>query len=119
MSAGEDRAGHRPHNRLRRGGGYSFTGNAVRPVRTTHGGYVELKVELRSKVVSGQVVAIQRNSFGEVVREYKTEVGGEVLALQSDALIEPGWKVVTILYRDPDPKCAADGCPAEEVDYGE
>jgi len=91
----------------------------VRPVRATHDGYLELKVELRSKVVPGQVVAIQHHSFGEVVREYKTEVAGEVLALQSDALIEPGWKVVTILYRDPDPKYAADGCPAEEVDYDE
>lgn len=53
----------------------------MRPVRATHDGYLELKVELRSKVVPGQVVAIQHNSFGEVVREYKTEVAGEVLAL--------------------------------------
>ena len=97
----------------------TFVGNAVRPVLATHGGYLELKVEVRSKVAPGQVVAIQRNSFGEVVREYRTEVGGEVLALQRDALIEPGWKVAVILYHDPDPKCAGDGCPEAEADYTE
>lgn len=95
----------------------TFSGNALHTVHATHGGYLELKVELRSKVVPGQVIAIQRNSFGEVVREYKTEVGGEVLGLQRDALIEPGWKVVAILYQNP--KCPAEGCPEAEADYTE
>ena len=33
---------------------------------------------------------LQRNSFGEVVREYHTEVAGQVSTLQRDAMIEPG-----------------------------
>jgi predicted deacylase len=95
----------------------TFFGNALHIVHAIHGGYLELKVELRSKVVPGQVIAIQRNSFGEVVREYKTEVGGEVMGLQRDALIEPGGKVAVILYHEP--KCAADGCAVDKADYTE
>jgi predicted deacylase len=95
----------------------TFFGNALHTVHAIHGGYLELKVDLRSKVVPGQVIALQRNSFGEVVREYKTEVGGEVMGLQHDALIEPGGKIAVILYQDS--ACAADGCAADEADYTE
>lgn len=63
----------------------------------TGGGSLELLVDLRSTVAVGQVVAIQRDSFGEVVREYKPEVAGEVSTLQRDAMIEPGTRVVQIL----------------------
>lgn len=95
----------------------TFSGNVLHPVWATDGGYLELKVDLGSKVVSGQVIAIQRNSFGEVVREYKTEVGGQVLGLQSDALIQPGWKVAAILYQEPE--CTADRCALDEANYTE
>ena len=47
----------------------------------------------------------------------KTEVGGEVMGLQRDALIEPGGKVAVILYHEP--KCAADGCAVDKADYTE
>jgi hypothetical protein len=62
---------------------------------------------------------VQRNSFGEVVNEYKTEVAGEVSTLQRDALIEPGTRVVQVLHDSPDPKCDGDGCPEEGADYGD
>jgi predicted deacylase len=97
----------------------TFRGDAFHTVRATHGGYLELKVDLRSKVGAGQVVAVQRNSFGEVVKEYKTEVAGEISTLQRDALIEPGTRVVQVLYDSPDPKCDGDGCPEENADYAE
>jgi predicted deacylase len=96
-----------------------FYGDAFHTVRATHGGYLELKVDLRSKVAAGQVVAVQRNSFGEVVKEYKTEVAGEISTLQRDALIEPGTRVVQVLYDSPDAKCDGDGCPEEATDYVE
>ena len=88
----------------------TFFGDALHTVRATHGGYLELKVDLRSKVSAGQVVAVQRDSFGEVVREYRTEVAGEIATLQRDALIEPGTRVVQVLYDSHDPKCDGDGC---------
>lgn len=97
----------------------TFFGDAMHTVRATHGGFLELKVDLRSKVVPGQVVAVQRNSFGEIVREYKTEVGGEITTLQRDAMIEPGTRVVQLLYDSPDAKCDGDGCALEDPDYEE
>lgn len=97
----------------------TFRGDAFHTVRATHGGYLELKVDLRSKVAAGQVVAVQRNSFGEVVKEYKTEIAGEISTLQRDALIEPGTHVVQVLFDSPDAKCDGDGCPAQGADYGD
>jgi predicted deacylase len=97
----------------------TFFGNAFHTVRATHGGFLELLVDLRTKVAAGQVVAIQRNSFGEVVREYKTEVAGEVSTLQRDAMIEPGTRVVQVLYTSPESKCDGDGCGEEGADYVE
>ena len=97
----------------------TFFGNAFHTVRATNGGFLELLVDLRTKVSAGQVVAIQRNSFGEVVREYKSEVAGEISTLQRDALIEPGTRVVQVLYNSPESKCDGDGCGEESADYVE
>ena len=98
-----------PMGRTARDAG-TFFGDAFHTVRATHGGYLELKVDLRTRVGAGQVVAVQRNAFGEVVREYRTEVAGEIATLQRDALIEPGTRVVQVLHDSPDPKCDGDGC---------
>lgn len=97
----------------------TFFGDAFHTVRATHGGFLELLVELRTKVVPGQTVARQRNSFGELVREYKTEVGGEISTLQRDAMIEPGTRVVQVLYDSPDAQCDGDGCAEQGSDYVE
>jgi hypothetical protein len=97
----------------------TFYGDAFHTVRADQGGLLELKVDLRSKVTPGQTVAVQRNSFGEIVREYKTEVGGEISTLQRDAMIEPGTRVVQVLYDSPEAKCDGDGCGEEEPDYAE
>lgn len=97
----------------------TFFGDAFHTVRATHGGYLELKVDLRSKVAAGQVVAVQRNSFGELVKEYRTDVSGEISTLQRDALIEPGTRVVQVLYDSPDAKCDGDGCGEDAPDYVE
>ena len=55
-------------------------------------------IEAGLYVTAGQKVAIQRNSFGEVVREYTTDVAGEVSTIQRDAMIEPGTRVMQILH---------------------
>lgn len=95
----------------------TFYGDAFHTVRADQGGFLELKVDLGSKVAAGQVVAIQRNSFGEIVREYKSDVAGEVSTLQRDAMIEPGTRVVQVLFDSPDPKCDNDGCGETQADY--
>lgn len=64
--------------------------------------------------MAGRTVAIQRNSFGDVVQEYKAGVDGVVAILTTDALLEPGSRIVEILTNSD--KCAKDGCPYEEND---
>jgi predicted deacylase len=50
------------------------------------------------KIEAGQKVAIQRNSFGEVVAEYTGSVAGEVTGQRSEAMSEPGNKPRSALY---------------------
>lgn len=66
-----------------------FVGNSAFPILATEGGLVEHLVRLNDKVVPGQKVAIQRNSFGEVVAEYTSRVAGEVTGQRSDAMASP------------------------------
>ena len=77
-----------------------FIANSGHTILTTHGGFVELLVKLNDKVRVGQKVAIQRNTFGEVVAEYTSGVAGEVMARRSDATAEPGIPLIAILYND-------------------
>jgi predicted deacylase len=80
-----------------------FTGNSALPILATQGGLVEHLVKLNDKVDAGQKVAIQRNSFGEVVAEYTSSVAGEVTGQRSDAMSEPGNPLVFILFHKPTP----------------
>ena len=75
-----------------------FVANSAHAVFATRGGFVELLVKLKDKVVAGQKLAVQRNAFGEVVAEYTSGVSGEVLACRTDATSEPGNMLVTVLY---------------------
>lgn len=75
-----------------------FVGNSAFPILATQGGLVEHLVRLNDKVEPGQKVAIQRNSFGEVVAEYTSGVAGEVTGQRSDAMAEPGNPLVFILF---------------------
>lgn len=82
-----------------------FVGNSALPILATEGGLVEHLVGLNDKVKPGQEVAIQRNSFGEVVAKYTSGVAGEVTGQRSDAMAEPGNPLVFILFH----KDAPDG----------
>lgn len=80
-----------------------FVGNSSFPILATEGGIVEHLVKLNDKVEAGQKVAIQRNSFGEVVAEYTSGVAGEVTGQRSDAMSEPGNPLVFILFNQQAP----------------
>jgi uncharacterized protein len=80
-----------------------FIGNSALPILATQGGLVEHLVKLNDKVDPGQKVAIQRNSFGEVVAEYTSSVAGEVTGQRSDAMSEPGNPLVFILFHKATP----------------
>ncbi|MBB3452882.1 hypothetical protein FHT86_001138 [Rhizobium sp. BK313] len=75
-----------------------FIGNSAFPILATQGGIVEHLVKLNDKVEPGQKLAIQRNSFGEVVAEYTSGVAGEITGQRSDAMSEPGNPLVFILF---------------------
>jgi predicted deacylase len=75
-----------------------FIGNSALPILATQGGLVEHLVKLNDKVEAGQKVAVQRNSFGEVVAEYTSSVAGEVTGQRSDAIAEPGNPLAFILF---------------------
>ncbi len=77
-----------------------FIGNSSHFILATHGGFVELLVKLKDKVNVGQKVAIQRNTFGEIVAEYTSGMAGEVTGRRSDATAEPGNPLIAILYND-------------------
>ena len=80
-----------------------FIGNDAFPVLATQGGLVEHLVKLNDKVEAGQKIAIQRNSFGEVVAEYTSSVAGEVAGQRSDAMSEPGNPLAFILFNKASP----------------
>jgi predicted deacylase len=75
-----------------------FVGNSSFPILATQAGIVEHLVKLNDKVEADQKLAVQRNSFGEVVAEYTSGVAGEVTGLRSDASSEPGNPLAFILF---------------------
>lgn len=90
----------------------AFVGNDMETIRATSGGFVETLVKVGEKVTAGKKLAIQRNSFGDEVQEYKAGVDGAVAILTTDALLEPGSRIVEILTKSD--KCAKDGCPYDD-----
>ncbi|MGK6317104.1 M14 family metallopeptidase [Neorhizobium sp. DT-125] len=75
-----------------------FIADGMFPVITTHGGFIELLVQLNETVEAGQKVAIQRNTFGEVMAEYTAARGGKVGARRTDATAEPGTPIVFMIF---------------------
>ena len=88
-----------------------FVANSGHTILATHGGFVELLVKLNEKVNVGQRVAIQRDTFGEVVAEYTSGVTGEISGYRTDATAEPGTPLVFIFYNN--------ATREEPVDYSE
>lgn len=81
-----------------------FTGTSAFPILASAGGLVEYLVKLNDRVEAGQKVAIQRDSFGEVVAEYTSGVAGEMTGKRSDAMSEPGNPLVFILFHKAPPE---------------
>lgn len=75
-----------------------FVGNSAFPILATAGGIVEHLVKLDDSVKPGQKVAIQRDSFGDVVAEYSSGVDGKITGQRSDAMSEPGNPLLFILF---------------------
>ena len=76
-----------------------FIANSNFPVVATHGGFVELLVAPGETVEAGQTVAIQYDTFGDVVAEYPSAVAGQVMVRRTDATCEPGTIIMAILFQ--------------------
>jgi len=87
----------------------AFRGNALVDVVADTGGFVEYLVQLNDAVTEGQKLAIQRNAFGDVVREYKATAAGRIAIRGTDAIRERGSDIAVILTDRPD--CPPEGCP--------
>jgi predicted deacylase len=93
----------------------AFFGNDLEVIRSSTGGFVELLVKLGDKVTIGQKLAVQRNSFGDIREEFTSSVEGAVLG--TDALREPGARLMEILVNRTDQKCVNGGCAYGGEDY--
>ena len=87
-----------------------YIGKYALPILATEGGFVEFQVKLDDSVVPGQIIAIQRDTFGAVVAEYKSSVEGKLAAARTDALSDPGNVLAFILFNAP----AKAGAPPPE-----
>ena len=85
-----------------------FVGNRLDDVFATTSGFTEVLVKLNDTVVKGQKIAVQRNAFGDVVKDYVAPSDGRVAIIGTDAVREHGVDVVSILTNSSD--CAAAGC---------
>ncbi|WP_371199027.1 succinylglutamate desuccinylase/aspartoacylase family protein [Hyphomicrobium sp. 99] len=76
-------------------------GNAAFPIIATHGGLVEFHAKLNDEVKAGEMIAVQRNMFGEVVAEYTSAVNGKLAAYRTDASSDPANVLAFILFSQP------------------
>jgi predicted deacylase len=89
----------------------AFIGDDLETVRAVTGGYLTSLVKLNEAVTKGQKIAVQRNSFGDVVHEYFANADGRVAIIGTDAATERGGAVVTLLVK-------RGNCTPGSCDYG-
>ncbi|MDH7798875.1 MULTISPECIES: succinylglutamate desuccinylase/aspartoacylase family protein [unclassified Beijerinckia] len=80
-----------------------YIADGMLPIIATHGGFVELLVKLNDSVQTGQPVAIQRNTFGDVVANYSAPRPGKVGARRTDATAEPGTPIIFMIFDSASP----------------
>lgn len=49
----------------------TYIGNSMYSIRAKVGGFAEVLVDIGQDVEEGQLVAVQRNAFGDIIQEYK------------------------------------------------
>ena len=77
----------------------TYIGKHMDTIKATAGGYAEIKVKIGEKVTQEQIVAIQRNPFGDIIQEYSALSDGVVASISTGATREPGATLVYILNK--------------------
>ncbi|WED25620.1 succinylglutamate desuccinylase/aspartoacylase family protein [Vibrio sp. DW001] len=72
-------------------------GKEIISVRARQGGFVICHVELMDRIIEGQVLAIQYNSFGDEVETYTAPVAGTVISHNVESVRAPGSLVVRLI----------------------
>jgi predicted deacylase len=89
-----------------------FIGNDLASLKGATGGFLTVLVKLNDAVTKGQRVAIQRNSFGDIVHEYLAPEDGRVAIIGTDAATERGSEVLTLLVNRQE--CGEAACPLDD-----
>jgi predicted deacylase len=87
----------------------AFEGNDFTNVKAAVCGLAEITVKLGEMVAKDQPVAIQRDLFGDTLKQYNAPHDGYVLSVATNPVREPGAMLVRVLRMNADPKCK-DGC---------
>lgn len=87
----------------------AFEGNEFTNVKAAVGGLAEITVKLGDMVTKDQPIAIQRDLFGDTLKQYNAPHDGYVLSVSTNPVREPGAMLVRVLWMNADPKCK-DGC---------
>jgi predicted deacylase len=88
-----------------------FIGDDLESANAVTGGYMTVLVKLNEAVTKGQKIAVQRNSFGDVVHEYLAPADGRVAIIGTDSATERGGTIVSLLVK-------RNGCTSGTCDYG-
>ncbi|MCK6265851.1 succinylglutamate desuccinylase/aspartoacylase family protein [Vibrio sp. ZSDE26] len=72
-------------------------GSEIISVRAKQGGFVICQVALLDKVIEGQILAKQYNSFGDEVETYTAPVNGTVISHNVESVRAPGSLVVRLI----------------------
>ena len=83
----------------------TYIGNQMTRIRAKTGGFADILVKIGDDVKEGDLVARQRNAFGDVVAEYTVTSSGKVLSIATDVLSEPRTTLVTILSQSKEERC--------------
>jgi predicted deacylase len=87
----------------------SFIGNQTRSIRAEGGGFAEVLVALNQDVKAGQLLALQRNGFGDITARYTAPFDARIASVGTDPLREPGSLLVRLIRINTDASCS-DGC---------
>ena len=82
----------------------TFYGNSWSRVRAEKGGFVENKVKVMDQVKKDDVLFIQYDSFGNVVKEYKSPNDGVVASVKDYPYSEPGDSLGRVIEYDKNDK---------------
>jgi predicted deacylase len=87
----------------------TFVGNETKSIRAVQGGFTEVLVALNTEVKAGQLLALQRNGFGDIVARYTAPWDGRVASIGTDPIREPDSLLVRLIRFNPEVDCK-DGC---------